>query len=457
MLRWFNLINFFLSRSSICSDACNLGGYAVFAMNKEECFCSYLWPHHVIDVTGICPNGYTKFGPVGDLDIPRQILLNVNRYYMSDKDYLNSMIDGLNVEHNSTEYAMDYLKISINVQRFYRHSTFVEQCWMMLNRTESYQCEVLDSSLVSKSKISILLLREFKLIERGTIGFILNSHSDIITSSYFSFNEEKSNSSKIDFQFNIRFEEKASVPVDVGFDIGFSVVESELDADILNETSDSVLRNIFNRALSSKTLTSSKVTEFSDVLKNQHSLSITLPHKNELKVQINRSFLKEINRWEARFSVFGTSELTHQKSASLPLEYIESILLHETLEDRFMTYGTIDYEHESRIVLTVSFAQPEVAQAPKISRCFAYQCEEIVFVEKDFYFPSPTMPNENPNQNISQQLLDCNSEKENFKLGFIISAGVAFILLIISVSLVINAIRVNHHLERYSAFESTSW
>jgi len=331
---------------------------------------------------------------------------------------------------------------------------------MMFNVTESYHCEVVDSSLVVKSKIVVLLMRDFKLIEKGTTDFIINSHSDAVTSSRFKFIDEKYNLSTYLYEFDMQYEEKGLVGVDVGFDIGFSV-----DYDLNHNESDVVVKNIFSRALSSKSLSSSKVTEVVDTLKTTHSLKIIMPHKTEIKFSVNRPFLKEISRWEATFSIYGNAELSHRNIDS-SFTVIDNLLLHEKLDDRFVTYGTIDYEHDSKLSLSVYLDRdllPSVTQIPKISKCNPYknydQCDDIMFEEKDFSIPIVVI-NESANKNISQQLLDCNKDKENFKLGFSISAGVAFIFLIISASLVVNAIRVNNTLKRFSVnnnLESTSW
>jgi len=220
-----------------------------------------------------------------------------------------------------------------------------------------------------------------------------------------------------------------------------------------SNTSDSLANGIFYRATSSKTLTSTKVTEFADVSKTRHALKILTPHKTDIKVQINREFLKEIKRWEAMFSSIGFAELYHK---DLPNTLIQSVDLHDALRgEKIFTCGSIDFEHGSKITLSV-FLTERGSQTPKLSGCTAYQCDDVIFNDYDLSILPLVKLKELP-QNLTQQLNVCSTERENFKFGFVISAGVAFILLIIAGSLVINAIRVNKTLDKYSAFESTSW
>jgi len=116
-----------------------------------------------------------------------------------------------------------------------------------------------------------------------------------------------------------------------------------------------------------------------------------------------------------------------------------------------MTYGSLDYERDSNITVSVSVVNT-LPFPSKHSNCPSYECETIIFSEKDLLSIDDV-----DSKNISQQLVECNSERENFKFSFVISAGVALMLFVVSVSLVINAVRVNKRLERHSAFESTSW
>jgi len=213
-----------------------------------------------------------------------------------------------------------------------------------------------------------------------------------------------------------------------------------------------IAHGIFNRVLSSKSITSTKVTEYADVVKQKHSLKIIVPFRNPLKIKVNRSYKKEFNRWEATFSLYGSSELIHKPTSDV----IQTISLQEIIKDKFYAYGSINFEHESNITLLVYVVNPdgELSGHSKHSKCINYNCENVIMEEKDYTFPYVEMIQI---KNETQQLVDCNNEKENFKFGFVISAGIAFMLFIVSLSLIINAIRVYKTLEKFSAYESTSW